>query len=94
MEIDNMTTIIGAVGLPCFLILVLVVGVWKAAPEVLQAYKDANAKRLETYKEGNDNVVSAIREVCVCLTSRLDKLENKVDELDDKVDDILNEKGA
>lgn len=83
MEIDNMTTIISTVGLPCFLILVFVAGVWKAAPKVLQAYK-----------EGNTDIVNAIKDVSVCLTGRLDKLENKVDELDDKVDNILNEKGV
>lgn len=76
-----MTTIISAVGLPCFLILVIVAGVWKAAPKVLQAYK-----------EGNTQIVNAIKDVSVCLTSRLDKLETKVDELDDKVDDFIKGK--
>ena len=78
MEIDNMVTVVSAVGLPCFLILVIVAGIWKAAPKVLQAYK-----------EGNTQIVNAIKDVSVCLTSRLDKLENKVDELDDKVDNII-----
>lgn len=73
-----MTTVVSAVGLPCFLILVIVAGVWKAAPKVLQAYK-----------EGNQEIVVAIKEVAVGLTTRLDKLENKVDELDDKVDNII-----
>ena len=78
MEIDNMVTVVSAVGIPCFLILVIVAGIWKAAPNILKAYR-----------EGNQEIVGAIKEVAVGLTTRLDKLENKVDELDDKVDNII-----
>lgn len=79
MEIDNMVTVVSAVGLPCFLILVIVAGIWKAAPILLKEYK-------EEKKEDRE----CIKEVATVLGGRFDSVENSLSKINKKIDNIVN----
>lgn len=80
MDVSTITTLVGSLGLPVFLVVAAVFAAYKAGPAVLRAYK-----------EGNDNIVSAITKLAVAFETRLSNLETKVDNIKEDVDDIKSE---
>ncbi len=76
-NVENITALIVNNGIAVAFFAVVVYGCFKFLPRVIDAYK-----------EGNANIVSAIKEMSTVFSSRIDKLEDKVDTVEDKVDTV------
>lgn len=84
-NVENITALIVNNGIAVAFFAVVVYGVFKFLPRFIDAYK-----------EGNANIVNAIKEMSTVFSSRIDKVEDnvkviegKVDVVESKVDNIL-----
>lgn len=77
MEIETLMTLVNTVGVPVMIIVVLIYGVAKLSPKIINAYKECNT-----------NLVNSINKLSESFTQRLEKIEDKVDNIQKAVDNL------